>query len=392
MCVYCVRAGFGLTYQSPIAAVLQNPAPVEACSHLNQPPYEEKCQIQCPTENIMSTWSAWSSCPPSCSSGRISRDQSTSFRNRTLLALGMESTFSPDTSSDGGASSLSEVRPCPVSTECDTFHWRAGLWSSCVVFNKSSDCGSGVKRREAICVMFNLPDEVVGRIVQDWRCQGLKPPLLEEACNKACPRDCQLTEWSAWTSCDEHCLNTSPGSNGGGPGTTSTMPSFTVIMNTQSRYRQVLQWPQHGGLQCSRLIDVRPCPLQSSQSCQSARLWWRAQPWSSCLLPPGKSCGEGIQVRGLDCLTSANSHVDKSRCLDDEWLMSQRWPSQYQRCWVDCVSKCVKGAWSSWSSCSHGCPSLRSRSRLLSNPVECASTPIVEEAPCPCQNYRYAAM
>ena len=332
-------------------------------------------------ENIVSPWSAWSACPPSCSSGRI---RSTSFRNRSLLALGMESTFSTD-------GSLSEVRPCPASSECDTFHWRAGLWSSCVVLKPSSNCGLGVKRREAICVMFNEPDQVVGRIVSDWRCQGLKPPLLEENCVKACPQDCQLTEWSAWTSCDEHCVNASPGA-GGSIGTTSTMASFTVIMNTQSRYRQVLQWPRNGGLQCARLIDVRPCPLQSSKSCQSTRRWWRPQPWSSCLLPPGKSCGEGIRARGLDCLSSGNSHVDMRRCLDDEWLMSQPWPSQYQRCWVDCVSKCVKGAWSSWSSCRQGCPSVRSRSRPLSNPVECASTPALEEEACPCQNYRYAAV
>ena len=157
----------------------------------------------------------------------------------------------------------------------------------------------------------------------------MKLPLLEEDCVKPCPQDCRLTEWSAWTSCDEHCVNASPG--GGSVGTTSTMPSFTVIMNTQSRYRQVIQSPRHGGLHCPRLIDVRPCPLQSSQSCQSMRRWWRPQPWSSCLLPPGKSCGEGVQVRGLDCLSSGNSHVDMHRCLEDEWLMSQPWPTQFQR-------------------------------------------------------------
>ena len=233
--------------------------------------------------------------------------------------------------------------------------------------------------------MYNL--EFVGREVPRWRCRDLEIPATEESCQRPCPRGCQLTEWSSWTSCDDACQrNTTAMRRSISPTATSTTPSFTVIMNTQSRYRRVLQWPQHGGLSCSRLIDVRPCPLQSSQSCLTRT--WRPQPWSPCILPDDKRCGEGLQVRGLDCLSAGGSWVDLSQCLEDGDLMSRRLPSQYQPCWVDCVNQCVTGPWSPWSSCSKSCPSQRIRSRLLSNKVKCASVHGREEEACACQNYR----
>ena len=233
--------------------------------------------------------------------------------------------------------------------------------------------------------MNNPALEIVGREVPRWRCRDLEGPALEERCHQPCSKDCQLTEWSSWTACEDLCqaaMRPHPTSMT----TTSTLPSFTVIMNTQSRYRRVLQWPRHGGLSCSRLIDVRPCPLQSSQSCPSRT--WRPQPWSSCVLPSDKRCGEGIQVRGLDCLSAGGSWVDLSDCLGDADLMARPLPSQHQACSVDCVSQCVTGPWSPWSSCGRGCPSRRTRSRLLSNEVKCASLRGTEEEACDCQNYR----
>ena len=85
---------------------------------------------------------------------------------------------------------LSEVRVCKRQSDCDTFHWRAGLWTACIVLNKTANCGAGVKRREAICVMSNQATEVIGREVPDWRCQGLDQPILEETCFRYCPKVC----------------------------------------------------------------------------------------------------------------------------------------------------------------------------------------------------------
>ena len=278
---------------------------------------------------------------------------------------------------------LSEERACPAQNECDTFHWRAGLWGSCSVLNETAQCGPGVRRREAICVTYNSASEIVGRVVPHWRCRGIELPALEEACSKPCPRDCQLTQWAEWTSCEDRCIDEQDLAS---TMTSTTMSSFTMIMNTQTRYRRVLQWPEDGGQECARLIDVRPCPLQSSQSCQSRS--WRPQTWSGCVLPPGKSCGDGLQVRGLDCL-EAGSHVDIKECLEDATLMEKPLPKQQQTCSVDCVTGCVTGPWSPWSACSQACPSKRVRSRLLSNKVKCNDISESEEEACSCQSYRY---
>lgn len=71
--------------------------------------------------------------------------------------------------------------------------------------------------------------------------------------------------------------------------------SATVIMSTQSRYRNVLRWPKANGTVCPHLVERNPCPLLGAP-CTLYR--WRPQNWSECILPPGKSCGEGVRVRG----------------------------------------------------------------------------------------------
>ena len=215
--------------------------------------------------------------------------------------------------------------------------------------------------------MSNQATEVISREVPDWRCHGLEPPIQEETCFKPCSVNCQVTQWSQWSSCQDQCRATAtsvPKPTDPNPtmmalATTSTMSSFTVIMNTQSRYRRVLQSPQHGGQDCPNLIDVRPCPLQSGHSCMA--LFWRPKSWSKCILPDEKTCGEGIRVRELDCI-SAGTKVDRSDCLNDPSVMSRQIPKQHEPCSVDCVHRCVIGPWTAWSECSNdGCPSKRSR-------------------------------
>lgn len=285
---------------------------------------------------------------------------------------------------------MSEVRVCKHQTDCDVFHWRPGLWSSCVVLNRTMNCGSGIKRRDVVCVSDDPTDDQVGgnREVPDWRCQGLRPPILEDACFRSCTQDCQLTQWSEWSSCQHQCGKAEDGA--ATTPTTASVPtelsSFTVIMNTQSRYRSALQWPRNGGKNCPRLMDVRPCPLQLVSSCQSR--YWRPQPWSSCLMPEGKTCGEGIRTRGLDCIRSG-SKVDMTECLQSDGVTGAPLVPQHEICSVDCVSECISGPWSPWSACTSGCPSSRTRSRPLGGEKCTKLVPAeTEEEPCRCQEYR----
>ncbi len=215
-------------------------------------------------------------------------------------------------------------------------------------------------------------------------------PIQEGTCFKPCPRDCQLTQWSTWSSCQETCKDDStdsgtfmrPPSTTSSSATTTTEDAtgFTVIMNTQSRYRSVLQWPAHGGRDCPRLVDLRPCPLQHGSKCEPH--FWKAEKWSKCLIPEGKTCGEGVRVRGLKCI-QMGAKADMAECLKLEGLEI---PKQHEECSVDCETDCVSGPWSAWSACSSGCPSSRSRSRPQG--AKCKSTFVTQEEPCLCENYR----
>ena len=74
------------------------------------------------------------------------------------------------------------------------------------------------------------------------------------------------------------------------------LASATVIMSTQSRYRNVLIWPtSKSGTSCPTLVERNPCPLLGAP-CTKHK--WKPQRWSKCVLPPDASCGDGVRVRG----------------------------------------------------------------------------------------------
>ena len=73
------------------------------------------------------------------------------------------------------------------------------------------------------------------------------------------------------------------------------LASATVIMSTQSRYRNVLRWPAHNGTKCPNLNERNPCPLLGAP-CTLHK--WKPKKWSRCVLPLDASCGDGIRVRG----------------------------------------------------------------------------------------------
>ena len=74
------------------------------------------------------------------------------------------------------------------------------------------------------------------------------------------------------------------------------LASATVIMSTQSRYRNVLTWPTpKSGTTCPTLVERNPCPLLGAP-CTKHK--WKPQNWSKCVLPPDASCGDGVRVRG----------------------------------------------------------------------------------------------
>jgi hypothetical protein len=77
-------------------------------------------------------------------------------------------------------------QPCPV--DCSLSAWSG--WSKC-----SADCGGGVTQR--------LRDVKVAMRHGGKPCSAKKET---KACNiKACEKDCDLSDWTAWTTCSKHC-------------------------------------------------------------------------------------------------------------------------------------------------------------------------------------------
>lgn len=139
--------------------------------------------------------------------------------------------------------------PCPV--DC-----AVTAWDSCSQCTRT--CGGGKR----LCTRT---------VTNGGALHGGKacPALTEtQACNAdACPVDCTVASWSAWSTCDRTC-----GTGG------------------QIRTRQIATSPAHGGTPCpaqsdTQVCNTQPCPI----NCQ-------VYPWSpfdSC----SATCGGGVTVR-----------------------------------------------------------------------------------------------
>lgn len=141
---------------------------------------------------------------------------------------------------------------CPVN--CEVSVW--GQWGSC-----SASCGHGLRSR------FRTP-------TTDASCHGAPCPILQEfqSCDgPACPIDCVISDWSAWTLC----------------------PSCAIdgAANSSTRYRPILVQPQHGGAACpSDRLQSNPCPnTPCDRDCVAGP--WSA--WGDCSV----LCGDGFELR-----------------------------------------------------------------------------------------------
>jgi len=113
------------------------------------------------------------------------------------------------------------------------------------------------------------------------------PPLLYEVKNGTagmkcsqyhCPVNCQMSEWSDFSSCSKEC--------GGG---------------AQGKTRSVLTKPKNGGTECDATLEERPCNTGSCDRDCTLMPW---TVWEPCSM----ACGGGIQerVRKVDIPIRAN--------------------------------------------------------------------------------------
>ncbi|KAI8778137.1 thrombospondin type-1 domain-containing protein 7A, partial [Biomphalaria glabrata] len=290
------------------------------------------CYVPCPEDCIVSEWGSWSSCPNPCDiqlGGRVVRT-----RARQILSSQLQGRSCPY------QSNLRQTEPCPVLQDCETYQWEVSSWGTCVLEQERSKCGRGTQTRNVDCF--------TARKVRapSYKCLEKIQPVMTQTCVVPCPSDCELTEWSDWSTCGVTCLPL----------------QARQIYPTQIRKRFILQQPLNSGVACpSDLVEEQSC--LELPVCQS--YYWEMSDWSDCILAPEfPRCGHGLRARHVNCKHANNQVINDaaiSVCLENLGFL----PDLTEKCHVPCESECQFENWIPWTQCDPRCERPRFRYRHI---------------------------
>jgi complement component 6 len=317
----------------------------KACPKLNDIEY---CNAQpCPSHCRVSAYSDWSDCSVSCGGG-------TSLRHRSIL----------DTPAHGGTlcPALVDIDSCNTAlcaVDCEVSHWSE--WSECselcgtsgtqistrsikrVAAEGGKDC-PGTQNQQP-CNIFPCPIDCELSLWTEWgpcsvTCGGAgienrTRTVITEAvhdgklcdpnhhehktCNDGpCPIHCEVTEWSAWSTCTATC----------GEG-------------TQDKSRSVITHDDHGGYQCPTLSDYRACNLNHCEVDCKVTAFGQ---WSSC----SRSCGGGFQTQDRTVITQPAYGGAECPMLQNMTICANS---------TVCPTDCEMTTWGIFSVCSKSCGS-----------------------------------
>uniref|UniRef100_A0A0G4F982 WSC domain-containing protein n=1 Tax=Chromera velia CCMP2878 TaxID=1169474 RepID=A0A0G4F982_9ALVE len=255
------------------------------------------CELpDCPTDCVVTGWSEWSACSATCGTGQ--KHKTRMIRQKELNG----GRTCPAESELFDAIECNE-KDCPI--DCKMSEWQP--WTPC-----DAECGEGTRsRRREVTVEPTAGGKKCGLVEENEACPGLPP----------CPVDCEVGEWSEWSSCSATC-----GDKG-------------VRFQTQS----VTQKAEHGGEACPPLQKkvgecepLDPCPVDCEVT------GWG--PWESC----SASCGGGSQKRHKEIVRKAEGAGEP--CPLPAGLSESR-PCNQDPCPVDCQMS----PWEPWGECSVSC-------------------------------------
>uniref|UniRef100_A0A3P9M088 PLAC domain-containing protein n=1 Tax=Oryzias latipes TaxID=8090 RepID=A0A3P9M088_ORYLA len=280
--------------------------PERKCDSAAKPvPEEEPCN----THSCPPFWevSAWSECSVSCGPGMQQRQLQCrqSFGNRSTMVHPQR---------------CANLTPPPSTQACHLqlcSHWEVDSdWSTCSV-----DCGVGKRTRSVRCVSDQ------GGVVNDNECNSRVRPQGSEECNMGpCVTNWYFTDWS--NTCSAQC----------GPG----VQKREVVCLTRGGVRE-----GEGGGDC---VSEKPSELKACNSGPCVpTLTWFSSPWTKCNVP----CGDGTQRRDIICVKKMGndftvvpatecSHLEKPVAVQ-ECQMGECQSSWFTTEWSACSRSCGRG-------------------------------------------------
>ncbi|XP_034553364.1 thrombospondin type-1 domain-containing protein 4 [Notolabrus celidotus] len=317
--------------------------PERKCDSAAKPvPEEEPCNTHpCPP-----FWeaSSWSECSVSCGPGLQQRQLQCrqSFGNRSTMVHPQRcANLTPPDS----------TQACQL-TLCS--HWEVSSdWSTCSV-----DCGVGRRTRSVHCVSDQ------GAVVNDKECNTRARPQGSEECNMGpCVTNWYFTGWS--NTCSAQC----------GPG----VQKREVVCLTRGGVRE-----GEGSGDC---VGDKPAEMKACNGgpCVSTTMWY-SSPWTQCNV----LCGNGTQRRDIICVqktgndltiapASECANLDKPAAVQ-QCEMGECQPQWFTTEWSACSRSCGKGLQMREVRClttdkkhSHECdPSTKSDQEQTCNTIPCS--------------------
>ncbi|XP_033098167.1 thrombospondin type-1 domain-containing protein 7B-like [Anneissia japonica] len=358
--------GPGLQTRDVVCLKGQEPADINFCLKYSSemPARSKPCNVMCDNECLLTNWSRWSDCSDGCKGIQTRNRKPRGKGNKKVNVRCKDSTLYPTI----------ETRSC----KCDTYTSASvGNWSQCLLGldsagqvmesqNMCKDDGTirGLKYRAVIC------QNEEGQAVAVSRCD-----LTEEYetmnCSLPCPVNCQLSQWTPWTSC-----------------------SKTVGSGIKTRTRSVIKPDMNGGRQCpphknNIVTEEVVCYTSPDQ------FFWKAGLWEDCSLQrfeENGNCGSGIQYRSVRCYSKATPVADEVPAYDT-MCSSTNQPSTNRPCRIACSDELIVGEWSEWTECPLICTpgSRRQRERaVLRYPSSGSSlSDTTEFEACECNRYSW---